>query len=434
MSDFSKAFRYMKRNGLKNTYYASLERLLERGVPYEYVTVDEDERELEKSAFSGKYPIFYSILVPVYETREEHLRAMIESCLNQTYGHFELILADASVSENPGMIINSYKDSRIKYTRLVENRGISGNTNAALSVATGHYCVLLDHDDLLTANALYEVTKAITEAKENGVDAAFIYSDEDKCNKDATQFFEPHYKKDFNLDLLLSNNYICHLSVLETGLIKSLKFRDEYNGSQDHDLFLRAAGKILFTDGGIDYNRAKRILHINKVLYHWRCHEESTAANPASKEYAYKAGRKAVRSFVKTYFDDVKVTGSKHKGFYDINWGNDIFSIRSDVGAVGGPVVGTFKIEHGIYGPEGSDEFAGLNKHFSGYMHRASLIQEAYALDIRRIKPAPQFKELYDELIDLCESADEDEIRLISLNFAKRVHKAGKILLYMPID
>lgn len=432
MSDFSKTLRYLKRNGIKNTYYAVMERLSQRGVPYEYADIDEDEEFLERIKYRAIKPVLYSILVPVYETKEEYLRAMIDSCLAQTYDNFELILADASVSDKPRSIIEQYEDDRVKYVRVVENKGISENTNVALSVATGHYCVLLDHDDLLTKNALFEVTEAIMEAKSHGVSAKFIYSDEDKCDGTATKFFDPHYKRDIDVDLLMANNYICHLSVIETAIIKRLKFRGEFNGSQDHDLFLRVIGHVLFPDKKADYTNKDKIIHINKVLYHWRCHDESTAANPASKEYAYKAGKAAVRAFVKTYYGDVKVFESKHKGFYDVKWGKNIFDLRPEVGAVGGPLTGPVKIIHGIYNEDGTEEFAGLNKHYSGYMQRASLVQEAYALDIRTVTPAPEFQAVYDELIDLCDNAEEDEIRLISLNFAKHVHKGGKIMIYEP--
>lgn len=432
MSNFSKTIRYLKRNGFKNTYYAVMERLSQRGVPYQYAEIDEDTEREQRIKYRNDMPVLYSILVPVYETPREYLKAMIDSCLSQTYGKFELILADASASDKPHRIIDEYSDPRVKYVRVEDNKGISENTNVALSVATGHYCVLLDHDDLLTKDALFEVTEAIMNAKSEGIDVKFLYSDEDKCNGDATRFFDPHYKRDIDVDLLMANNYICHLSVISTDIIKRLRFRGEYNGSQDHDLFLRVVGQILFPEKKADYSNKKKIVHINKVLYHWRCHEESTAANPASKEYAYKAGKAAVRNFVKTYYGDVKVYESKHKGFYDVKWGSDIFDLRPEVGAVGGPYTGTIKIIHGIYNQDGTEEFSGLNKHYSGYMQRASLIQEAYAMDIRTITPSPEFQAVYDELIDLCENAEEEEIKLISLNFAKKVHKAGKIMIYEP--
>jgi len=434
MSDISKTMRYLKRNGIKNTFFAVAERLSQRGVPYNYAPISDEEADEQLRKYYSRYPIFFSILIPVYETGEPYLRAMIESCLEQTYRNFELILADASKTDKPKEIIETYSDSRIRYIKIADNRGISENTNVALAAATGHYSVLLDHDDLLTKDALFEAANAITEAKENGTEVKFLYSDEDKCDGEGKKFFEPHIKKDFDLDLLLSNNYICHMSVIDTRLLKTLKFRGDYNGSQDHDLFLRVAGALLYDNDNkkFDYSRSNLIVHINKILYHWRCHEESTAANPASKEYAYKAGRQAVKSFVKTYFAPVKVRESMHKGFYDVKWGPEIFEIRPDVGAIGGPLSGNFRIIHGIYNADGTEEFAGLNKNYSGYMHRAVLTQQAYALDIRTITPAPEFKQVYDELIELCENADEDEIKLISFNFAKKVHKAGKILLYVP--
>ncbi|MBO4680065.1 MAG: glycosyltransferase, partial [Lachnospiraceae bacterium] len=231
MSNVSKTIRYLKRNGLKKTYYAMAERLFYKDVPL--------------SAYENTYKgpiderIKFSILVPLYETPEVYLREMIDSVLGQAYGTFELILADASVSDGPRKIIESYEDERIRYIKIDNNGGISANTNVALEAATGDYCALLDHDDLLTFDALYENALVLSEAAQKGENVTLIYSDEDKCNGDCTKFFEPHIKENFNLDLILSNNYICHFAVIKTSLLKELKFRSEYDGAQDYDVFLR---------------------------------------------------------------------------------------------------------------------------------------------------------------------------------------------------
>lgn len=214
----------------------------------------------------------------------------------QSYPHWELILADATedrsveetlmqqgfLKEQPtdGETEPVAADPRIRYVHLKENAGIAANTNQALPYAKGEYIGLLDHDDVLTPDALYEMADAVTQAYDRGVKAAFIYSDEDKCDGEETRYYDPNHKENFNYDLILSNNYICHFLVMDAELMKRLQFRPECDGAQDYDLVLRAVAEVLATDGQAG---EKSILHIPKVLYHWRCHEASTAANPHSK-------------------------------------------------------------------------------------------------------------------------------------------------------
>ncbi|MBO5283700.1 MAG: glycosyltransferase family 2 protein, partial [Lachnospiraceae bacterium] len=167
-----------------------------------------------------------------------------------------------------------------------------------------------------TPDALYEMAAAIetalTKAAETpgrNADAAprMLYSDEDKCDEEARRFYEPNRKPDFDLDLLLTNNYICHLLVLRADVMRQLGFRREYDGAQDHDLVLRAAGLLWRIPGAI--------CHIPRVLYHWRCHSASTAANPESKLYAYEAGVRASRDFVNSQGWKATVTMTQHMGF-----------------------------------------------------------------------------------------------------------------------
>ena len=211
--------------------------------------------------------------------------------MQQSYPHWELILADAtedhSVEEtltNQGFLTERLlenaetiaADARIHYIHLTENAGIAANTNQALPYARGEYIGLLDHDDVLTPDALYEMADAITKANDRGVRVAFAYSDEDKCNGDETKYYDPNHKEDFNYDLILSNNYICHFLVMDADLMKKLAFRPECDGAQDYDLVLRAVSEVLAADGR---SGEERILHIPRVLYHWRCHEASTAVS-----------------------------------------------------------------------------------------------------------------------------------------------------------
>ena len=199
---------------------------------------------------------------------------MITSVMQQSYPHWELILADAtedhSVEETltiQGFLTERLlenaetiaADARIHYIHLTENAGIAANTNQALPYARGEYIGLLDHDDVLTPDALYEMADAITKANDRGVRVAFAYSDEDKCNGDETKYYDPNHKEDFNYDLILSNNYICHFLVMDADLMKKLAFRPECDGAQDYDLVLRAVSEVLAADGR---SGEERILHI----------------------------------------------------------------------------------------------------------------------------------------------------------------------------
>lgn len=412
-ANLKKTYYYCKKNGITDTYYALRERLYARTSPlymagYDYVPVSEEELQKQRETVFEN-AIKFSILVPMYETRSEFAREMIDSVLAQTYTNWELILADASKTDLVKDVVsgadgsassmgNVYaSDSRIRYVRIAENKGISENTNEALKYATGDYIGLLDHDDLLTPDALYEMALAIKTARESGKTVAFAYSDEDKCDTEAKRYYEPHVKSAFNLDLLFSNNYICHFLVMKAELMKKTGFRKEYDGAQDFDLVLRAFLHKEPTD---------EILHVNKVLYHWRCHESSTAANPQSKLYAYEAGKRAVESALEEYLREmhdgnitkvdrmlyvndipVQVVHTKHNGFYRVEYGKgtaeDIFKVRKDIGVIAGPVIDNNKITSGIIEKDGTCTYAGLPAKFSGYIHRLALQQNPECVDVR---------------------------------------------------
>lgn len=248
--------------------------------------VKEDELKVQRKT-SFEYSPKFSIVIPLYDTKPLYLRELIESIQAQTYSKWELCLADGTGEDTPlKEIIDSYvkNDARIKYEILSENKGISENTNAAIRMATGEYLVLADHDDIVPANALFECAKVLNEDATIDV----IYSDEDKIDMDGKKYFEPHFKSDFNIDLLCSMNYICHLFVVKKSIIDKVgMLRSEFDGAQDHDFILRCC------------EVARNIRHIPKILYHWRCHINSTAANPDSKLYAFEAGRKAVEEHYK---------------------------------------------------------------------------------------------------------------------------------------
>lgn len=266
------------------------------------------EEEYQKNAKFDK-KIKFSIIVPLYNTPKEYLEQMINSVIAQTYGEFELCLADGSdesfsyISEYCNSLALS--DSRIKYKKLTQNRGISENTNECLNMSTGDYIVLFDHDDCLHPAALFECMKAICEKN-----ADFIYTDEDKFKKYGGRLFGAHFKPDFAPDTLRSVNYICHLTVFKKDLLDVVGgFRKEFDGSQDHDLILRLTEK------------AKCIVHIPKALYHWRVSGVSVASDPYAKPYTIKAGKDAVKEQLERLNLLGTVESTKiHPNFYHVKY------------------------------------------------------------------------------------------------------------------
>lgn len=286
----NKGIRCLRENGLKYTWRKVKNKLKNR---QEYAEIakkplfTEQELEAQRKHIFPKQ-IKFSIVVPLFNTPEKFLREMIQSVIDQTYSNWELCMADGSDTEhnNVEKICRKYvkKDSRIKYKKLDKNLGISGNTNACLDMATGDYIGLFDHDDLLHPATLHEVMKAICEQ-----DADFIYTDEATFESpDVKKIITAHFKPDFAIDNLRANNYICHFSVFNKKILDKIGgFRSGYDGSQDHDFILRAT----------EY--AQCIVHIPEILYFWRSHPNSVAADINSKTYAIEAGKRAVTDHIK---------------------------------------------------------------------------------------------------------------------------------------
>lgn len=227
-------------------------------------------------------PHTFSILVPLYNTPERFLKEMMESVLAQTYGDFQLCLADGS-DEAHSYVGNlcremAKQEPRICYEKLSKNRGIAENTNACLRMASGDYHVLFDHDDYLHPSALYEVQKAI---EKTGAD--FLYTDEATFTGQISGAYCLHEKPDFSPDTLRSYNYICHLTVFSSELGERVgELSADYDGSQDYDLVLRLS------------EQAKKIVHIRKILYFWRGHAGSVASDVAAKSYTLDAAKRAL--------------------------------------------------------------------------------------------------------------------------------------------
>ena len=390
MSKLSRTISFLRRNGMTETFWAVMERMgkwypdPDQMAANRYVGKAVDDI-CSKEQVRENYK--FSIVVPAYETDKVYLCEMIDSVVSQTYGKWQLVIADASQSNCVKDAVADYEDGRICYVKLEKNEGISQNTNAALVHADGDYIGLLDHDDTLHPQALAEMAKML---EKNAYE--MIYTDEDKISHDGSLRFEPNFKPDFNFDFLLSNNYICHFTVLSRRLMERISFRPAYDGAQDYDLFLQAVFEIekmhkeecgnsilnpqtQATETYIPYEPAymkAKIGHVSRILYHWRANASSTADNPESKRYAYEAGKRALEEFARCNGWDVTVSDTKHLGFYDVTYHPDIFAVRKDVSAVCGKVVKGNRITEG---PRWGNRmlFDGMNARYSGYMHRAVL-------------------------------------------------------------
>lgn len=302
---------YIFNRGIKEFIKIYGERVGKKKIIYnewrKWNNLTKNELNKQKNTVFGRMPKI-SIIVPTYRTPEKFLREMLDSVVNQTYSNWELCIGDGSMDDSVIPILEEYhnRDARILYKRLENNYGISGNTNGALELATGDFIALLDHDDLLTPDALFEVVKAIN--KGDNVDV--VYTDEDKVSLDLKLYFDPHFKPDFNIDLLRSCNYICHFFAADKSIVDKVGgFRSECDGSQDYDFILRCT------------SAARRIEHVAKCVYNWRCHPASTAMNPESKLYCYEAGKRALE----LHLEDMNIQGAtvvraENYGYYKVSY------------------------------------------------------------------------------------------------------------------
>ena len=248
-----------------------------------------------------------SIAVPCYRTPEKYLRELVASVREQTYPNWELILSDGSGEDSPieGLLDEfAASDRRIRVLKHGKRLRIAENTNEALRAAGGEWIAFCDHDDLLVRSALYEIVSALVRHP----DAEFIYTDEDKIGT-GDKLMQPNFKPDFDPDFLRSVNYICHLTCVKRELLdRAGMMNPEFEGAQDYDFILRCTE---LTDG---------IVHVPKILYHWRFFEGSTAANPESKTYAFEAGRRAVEAQIKRKGWPADVENGEYPGLYRTVW------------------------------------------------------------------------------------------------------------------
>jgi len=280
MNKIKKLLTLLKEDGVEYIAYKTKKKMQSKFAEAKPLYSDAELAYLKYDDVGGA--ICFSVLVPLYNTPERLLREMIKSVIEQIYPNWELCLADGSDEAHGyvGDVVREYTaaDQRIKYCKLSENKGISGNTNACIEMSTGDYIALFDHDDLLHPAALYEVFNAIYS---EGAD--FIYTDETMFYESPEDAYSPHYKPDFALDTLRSYNYITHLSVFSRTLMDKVGlFRSEFDGSQDYDMILRLT------------EQAEKIVHIPKILYYWRNHPGSVASDVSVKPYTMVSARKAL--------------------------------------------------------------------------------------------------------------------------------------------
>ncbi len=301
----------LKQYGVRDFYYRfrewcefqSRNRRYQKHSSFYFPSQAELEAQREKR---WNYEPLISIIVPAYETKKTFLCQLLDSVLSQTYGKLELCLADGSASQQVKDVVKEYQDPRICYKHLEKNAGISENTNQGFQMAKGEYLALLDHDDLLTPNALYEMVQVLNEAEPR---PDMIYSDEDKMVGESTEYCDPNFKPDYNEELLRRNNYICHFLLFSRDILeKSGGLDASYDGAQDHEFVLRCKGK------------GARFYHIPKILYHWRVHPSSTAYDPGSKLYAYENGKRAIQNYLRGQGVEANVDLTKDLGVYQIQY------------------------------------------------------------------------------------------------------------------
>lgn len=303
-----KGLRYWKSQGsaaMVGKVVSKVKTASTREIPYQKWIVRHlpGSKELEKQRRTKfEYQPKISIVVPLYKTPEKYLRQLVDTVKAQTYPNWELCLSDGSGADSPiRKLLESLasSDERIKVIFHEKPLQISENTNAGIEAATGDYIAFADHDDELTPHALFQCVKALNENR----DIRILYSDEDKMSMDGHKFFQPHFKPDYNPDLLCTVNYICHLFVVDREIISQVgMLRKEFDGAQDYDFIFRCVETV----------KPEQIYHIPRILYHWRCHEDSTAENPESKMYAFDAGARAI----KAHYDRIGVPVEIEKGEY----------------------------------------------------------------------------------------------------------------------
>ena len=333
IDSIKRGFDILKKHGLKAYVRKLILKLKGINQNYNYnewynkTKITKKELDIERKEYRNNFKILpkFSIVIPIYNTNIELLKKLLFSIENQSYDNYELIIVDATnysdINTNPKKVFDDIKNKNSDFSKKIiykqiENKTISENTNEGIKYVSGDYVILSDHDDELTLDCLYEFTKTINEHE----CVNFIYSDEDKTDFKSLLYFEPNFKSDFNIDMLTSVNYISHIACIKKNIVDEIiniygSFeREEYNGAQDYDLYLRIVNLL------ISKNQINTIYHIPKVLYHWRSFEGSTSYKTNEKTYAISSGEKCLLDYYKhsniEYPEVEKIEKGIKEGFY----------------------------------------------------------------------------------------------------------------------
>lgn len=365
---------------------------------------------------SGEEIPKFSVIVTTYEPAIKFFDRTLVSVLNQTYGSFELIIADMSLSESVADLADRYEDDRIRYYHISANTDEAALMNDAVIMATGHFITRVYDGDYLTPDALYENAMFIMENN-----AEILYSDEDRCDAWCGRFSDPDRKPDFSIDSLFTGNYIGNLLVIRRELFLALRYRIQYDGAMAYDLLLRAP--------------KSGMCHIPRVLYH----RSDVSEGHSREEYAVvEASRNALAEYFERRGIGAVVTLSRFPGFLDVEYKPDIFSQRSDVGVVGGRVLSRgHKILYGMYNAQGKILFQGWDEEREGPKYRAQTVQDAYAVDVRCMKIRAELRTLYREVFgapyeEHVMREDDRSLSEKSIRFCRRVRELGYLIVWDP--
>lgn len=362
-----------------------------------------------------------SVIVTTYEPVLRYFEQTLISVLSQTYGGFELIIADTSLSAGVRETLDHYRDERIRYYSVPGSMGEASLINEAAYQAEGSYICMVDVGDLLTKDALYEVFLSIMRTG-----AEILYTDEDHCDAAGKKFDQPNRKPDFNKDYLLSNNYMRRLLVIRKELFLALRLRDAFDGALTYDFMLRAP--------------KSEVCHVPQILYHVSSASSDSkraGREPGAESAAEKA---ALEDYFRVRNIRATVTDSGRKGIYRVRYNPNIFACRSDVGVLGGRVLSrTHKVVGGMFDMDGKVMYEGWDEAEGGPMNRALSVQNAFAVDARCMQVRPDLKGLYEEILGKPGSEmavellkDPVELRRRSILFCARVRELGYLIVWDP--
>ena len=362
-----------------------------------------------------------SVIVTTYEPVIRYFEQTLISILSQTYGGYELIIADTSLSSGVRDTLDHYRDERIRYYSVPGNRGEASLINDAAHLAAGNYLCTVDVGDLLTKDALYEVFLCIMRTG-----AEILYTDEDHCDAAGKRFDRPNRKPDFNKDYLLSNNYMQRLLVIRRELFLALRLRDSFDGALTYDLVLRAPKSA--------------VRHVPMILYHRSSASEDAKMASREPDADIAAEKAALEDYFRVRSIRAVVSYTGRKGIYRIRYNPNIFACRSDVGILGGRVLSrTHKVVGGMFDSQGRVMYEGWDEAEGGPMSRALTVQNAFAVDARCMQVRPDLRGLYEEIVEKPESEpytdwrkDPQELRRRSILFCARVRELGYLIVWDP--